>query len=56
MDVSADGGDYFGPDAFGILLKWFGWLTTSNNGPTVAKCRNHSGKPVLLKSTVLSYW
>jgi hypothetical protein len=56
MDVSAEGGDYSGPIAFGIRLKWFDWLTTSNYGPTVAECRNHSGKPVLSKSTALSYW
>lgn len=56
MDVSAEGGDYSGPVAFGIRLKWFHWLTTWNNGPTVAKCRNHSGKPVLLNSTAPSYW
>jgi hypothetical protein len=56
VDVYAEGGDYSGPVAFGIRLKWFDWLTTLNNGPTVAKCRIYSEEPVLLQSTALSHW
>ncbi len=56
MAVFAERGDYAGPMAFGVKLNPFVWLTTSNNGPTVAKGRKHSGKPVLLTSTALSHW